>query len=367
MQLSGRIVTPGGVVVGSIAFERRIVGVTPGEAPDRWILPGFVDLHLHGGDGGDVMAGAEGLRRAARFHLRCGTTSILPTTLTAPFAQLERALAGVRDVIAAPGADEARVLGAHLEGPWISPDRLGAQPPHARAPEAWEVERLLEMAPVRVVTVAPEVAGVPDLIGDLASRGIRVQIGHTGADAAQALRALSRGATGFTHLFNAMTGLHHRAPGAVAAALAQADWAEVIVDGHHVDEVAFRAARRAIPGLYVVSDAIAPTGLGDGEYDLGGHPVAVRGGAARMPDGTLAGSIGTLADALRQLAGWGIEIPEAARRLATVPADYLDRQDLGRLTPGAVADLVELDEQLRVRRVWREGRQIGTEPAAKRG
>jgi N-acetylglucosamine-6-phosphate deacetylase len=368
VQLDGRIVTTAGVTRGTVVFDRVVRDVREGPGSDRWIVPGFVDLHLHGGGGGDAMAGADGLRRAARFHLTRGTTSMLPTTLTAPFDDLERALVGIREVIEKPGADEARVLGCHLEGPWINPSKRGAQPAHARPPEAWEVERLLEIAPVRVVTVAPEIEGVPELIAELAGRGIRVQVGHSLAGARETLSALAAGAAGFTHLFNAMSGMEHRSPGVVAAALAEAEWAEVIVDGMHVDAVALRAAQRAIPGLYAVSDAIAPTGLGDGEFDLGGQPIEVMDGVARMADGTLAGSVGTLDEALRRLVAAGDELPLAVRRVATLPADYLGRDELGRIEPGAVADLVVLDDGLRVCSVWLDGRELPiTAPMEGRG
>ena len=358
MELRGRIVSPEGVISGTVAFGRRVNELRAGDGADRWIVPGLVDLHLHGGGGGDVMAGVDGLRAAARFHASRGTTALLATTLTASFEALERALVAVREVIDKPGKDEARILGAHLEGPWLHPDRLGAQPPHARLPERWEVERLLEIAPVRVVTIAPEIDGASELIADLSGRGIRVQLGHTLADAACASRALARGASGFTHLFNAMSGTDHRHPGVAAAALAEGEWAEVIVDGEHVDLTLIRAARRAIPGVYAVSDAIPATGLGDGEFELGGQPVEVRDGVARTPEGTLAGSVGTLGAALRRLVASGDTLAEAVRRTATLPAEYLGYEDLGRIAVGAWADFVVLDAELQVEEVWCGGERI---------
>lgn len=362
MQLSGRIVTGDGVVAGSVRFGARVESVTPqpeaDAAGDGWIVPGFVDLHVHGGGGGDAMGGEAGLRRAAAFHAAHGTTALLATTWTAPVEAIETALVGARAVIERPAPGEAAVLGAHLEGPWINPGRLGAQPPFARPPRRWELERLLELAPVRVLTVAPEIEDGMAWIGELAGRGVNVQIGHTEASAEVAWRALQAGASGFTHLYNAMTPFAHRDAGAAGAALAAADFAEIIVDLVHVEAPALLAAMRAIPGCYAVTDAIGCAGLGDGEYDFVGRRVVQRDGVVRMQDGTLAGSGLTMDRALRNLVRVGLSIPEAVRRTSTIASDYLGMGDRGRIAPGSRADLVVLDAQLQVQQVWIGGRQV---------
>lgn len=361
MQLRGRILTDEGFRAGTVEFGARIISLSweqdpPGGLP--LLVPGFVDAHVHGAGGGDVMDGEEGLRAAAREHARRGTTALVATTLTAPFPELEAALAGVRQLMEQPGEDEAAVLGAHLEGPWISPRRLGAQPPHARSPEVWEAERLLETARVLVVTLAPEVAGCMDLVGWLVERGVRVQIGHTEAGYEDVVRALERGAAGFTHLFNAMSPLHHRDPGTVGAALAHGEEAELILDGHHLAAGAFRAAARSLDRWYAVSDAIRATGMPDGEHRLGARSTYKRDGCCRLGDGTLAGAVCGLDVALRQLVDLGLDIAEAARRVSEVPAAVLGLTDRGRIAVGAVADLVELDENHRVRRVFVRGREV---------
>jgi N-acetylglucosamine-6-phosphate deacetylase len=255
------------------------------------------------------------------------------------------------------------VLGVHLEGPYISPDRLGAQPAFAAAPSAADILALHDLAPLRVVTLAPELPGVLDVIGVLVSRAIRVQLGHSAGTYEHACTALDRGASGFTHLFNAMSPLHHRAPGIAGAALAHAEHAELIPDLLHVHPGAMRAALRAVPGLYCVTDATAAAAMPDGDYALGSHRVTRCANGVRLADGTLAGSTLTMDQALRNLVhALGLPLTDAARRCATLAARYLGLADRGAIEPGACADLVVLDGALAVRRVMVEGDEL--DPAA---
>jgi N-acetylglucosamine-6-phosphate deacetylase len=324
------------------------------------VLPGFVDVHVHGGGGHDTMDGADGIRGLARFHARSGTTALCPTTVTASESELVRVLAGLEPLVREPAAGRARVLGAHLEGPFVSERRLGAQPRLARAPDLALLGRLLEAGPVAIVTLAPELPGALDLVSVLAHRGVRASLGHSNADFAAGVAAFGRGARGATHLLNAMSGLHHRTPGLAAAALETRDaFLEVILDGHHVHDAMFRLVHRAALGaLVLVTDAIRATGLGDGESELGGQRVTVRGGRATLEDGTLAGSVLTLDVALRNAVSAGIPLEVAATLVSRNPADYLGRSDLGRLAPGARGDIVVLDRELRIERVVVGGEDV---------
>jgi len=253
----------------------------------------------------------------------------------------------------------ARVLGVHLEGPYINDARLGAQPAFARPVQCHELDVLHALAPIRLITMAPEVPGNMDLIESLCAQGYQVQIGHTSGTYEDGVNALSKGARGFTHLFNAMTGLHHREPGMVGAALAHAQYAEFIPDLIHVHPGAIRVALRAIPCLYCVSDSTAAAGMPDGEYKLGSHKVYKCLGAVRLADGTLAGSTLTLDQALRNLVNpLGLTVQEASQRVSTHAADYLGITDRGRLAPGAWADVVVLDPQLALKTVYVEGEKI---------
>ena len=365
----GCILTPDGFVDGVLRMDAagRIAGIEGRAVSEvqarggtqRLLLPGFIDLHVHGGGGRDVMEGGDAGLHVARRHARHGTTALLATTMTAPLADLEGALAPLgalcRD--GAPGA--ARVLGVHLEGPYISPDKLGAQPDYARPVSLDELRRLDVLAPVRLLTLAPEVPGHLQAIEALCAAGYRVQVGHTSGSYDDGVQALQRGARGFTHLFNAMTPLHHRLPGMVGAALAHAQYAEIIPDLLHVHPGAIRVALRSIPCLYCVTDSTAATGMPDGDYKLGRQPVTKCLGGVRLADGTLAGSTLTMDRALRNLVDVvGLDLQDAARRVSTYAADFLGLADRGRLVPGAWADLAVLDSALRVREVFVQGEAI---------
>jgi N-acetylglucosamine-6-phosphate deacetylase len=358
--LEGRILTPDGWLAGRLRCAASILDLEPASAVagDRFILPGFIDLHVHGGGGADCMEGEAAVRTMSRFHARHGTTAMLATTVTAPVDDIRAAFRGIGAVVAEAEPGAARVLGAHLEGPFISPDALGAQPPFAIPPDLALVEELAAIAPLRVATMAPEVDPGGVLLATLCRLGCRAQIGHTTCSFAQARAALTAGAAGFTHLFNAMSGLHHRHPGAVGAALAHGERAEMIFDLLHVEEGAVLAALRALPHLYGVTDAVAATGMPDGDYRLGRHPIVKTGNAVRLADGTLAGSALTMDRALRNLLQLGLSLEDAARRLSTWPADYLGLDDRGRIAPGAAADLVVVNGSGELLAVLAEGAAV---------
>ena len=371
--LSGRILTPGGFVQGALTFGSHIESVrgetvsfheSPEDNP--LVLPGFIDTHVHGGGGGDTVDGPEGVRTLARFHLQRGVTTLYPTTITSPWEEVLAALRGVEEVMGEGGAGLPSIPGAHLEGPFISPKRLGAQPPFALEPTPARVEAVLELGVVRLVTLAPEIPGALEAAARFAAAGVRVSVGHTVAsfEEVQALLKVVReagGTVGFTHLYNAMGGLAGREPGVVGGALADREsFAELIFDTHHVHKGSFLAARAAKPGrLHLITDAIRAAGGPEGETELGGQAVTVEGGAARLPDGTLAGSVLTLDKALRNAVGAGVSVEEASRMLSQVPARYMGLNDRGVLEPGKRADLVVLDDALEVQRVFVAGREVG--------
>jgi N-acetylglucosamine-6-phosphate deacetylase len=364
--LQGRILTPAGLVEGSlrIAGDGRIAAITgepvaierarEGGAP--LLLPGFIDLHVHGGAGRDIMQGGDAALQVARQHAEHGTTALLATTMTAPVEDLRTALAPIGALCRASAPGAARILGIHLEGPYINAGKLGAQPDYARPVAIGELQELHALAPIRLLTLAPEVPGNMEAIALLVAAGFRVQLGHTLGSYEDGVQALERGARGFTHLFNAMTPLHHRLPGMVGAALAHARFAEIIPDLLHVHPGAIRAALRSIPCLYCVTDSTAATGMPDGEYRLGRQSVTKCLGGVRLADGTLAGSTLTMDRALRNMVdSVGLPLDDAARRVATHAADFLELADRGRLAPGAWADVVLLDRDLRVQEVFIEG------------
>jgi N-acetylglucosamine-6-phosphate deacetylase len=369
MRIQGNILTPTGFVRGVIGFGadgriRHLTGdpideqqVRESKAP--CIIPGFVDLHVHGGGGYDIMEGGDALQRVCQLHVRHGTTALLATTMTAPDHDLQMAFGAMRASRSEPGIRSAHVLGVHLEGPFINHEKLGAQPDFTRVVKTQELMRLHEVFPIRLITLAPEVPGNMELIDSLCAAGFRVQIRHTLGTYEEGLKALSKGASGFTHLFNAMTALHHRAPGMVGVALAHAQYAEIIPDLIHVHPGAIRVALRSIPGLFCVTDSTAAAGMPDGQYRLGRHTVTKCLGGVRLDDGTLAGSTLTMDQAFRNLVlELGLPLSDASRRVSTHAADYIGIADRGRLAIGGWGDVVVLDQDLQLVDVYAEGKSL---------
>ncbi len=359
-QVQGRILTPLGWLKGSISFTDKVQTIQEDAetAGEYTIIPGFVDVHVHGAGGKDTMEAGNALEVIARTHARHGTTSLLATTMTAPLADIEAAMRAIRPYVEQRSTQAARVLGVHLEGPYINPGKLGAQPDFAESGTLAQVQHLHDLAPIRLITVAPEMPGHLPLIRAMTELGMQVQIGHTLASYEEGVAALQHGARGFTHLYNAMSRLDHRAPGVVGAALAHAEYSEIIPDLLHVHPGAIKTALRAIPQLFCVTDSTAATGMPDGEYMLGRQVVHKCLGGVRLGDGTLAGSTLTMDQALRNLVNIGLDLADASRRVSTNAADYLGLNDRGRLQVGAWADLVVLDHQLNLIAVYVEGEKI---------
>jgi len=368
--VNGRILLPDGEAQHkTLLFDRVILGLC--EQPPRdcrvfdagglYVAPGLVDAHIHGFLGEDASDGSPaGLRRMAKALLQNGVTAFLPTTMTVPFSQLEAAFGAIRGLMAesaSPAFDGAQIAGCHAEGPFINPARKGAQAEGAILPP--DAELLLPWADViRLVTLAPEMPGAIACIRALRRAGIRVSVGHTDADFDTALAALDAGADHFTHVFNAMSGLHHRRPGAVGAALVSDACCELIADTFHVDKGLFPLLRRAKgEQLALITDCTRAGGLADGEYDLGGQTIHVRGPECRLADGTIAGSVLRLNEAVRNYRDHsGAPLWEAVRCASQAPARSIgiDRKK-GALLPGLDADILLMDEGCAVHAVWRSG------------
>jgi N-acetylglucosamine-6-phosphate deacetylase len=330
--------------------DGRITAVGLAGAGRGVAVPGFVDLQVNGFGGVDFLdADAGGYRRAGDALLETGVTAYLPTLITSPEEQI---VAAMREVPL--GDTRPRILGMHLEGPFLSPSRLGTHEASARRdPDAALLERLLDAGPVRLMTLAPELAGAEALIDRLLERGITVSLGHSDATAEQANAAFDRGARSVTHLFNAMRPFLHRDPGLVGAALARDDVVvSIILDGIHLAPETARVAWRAAAGrLGLVTDAITAAGVADGSYSLGNIDVEVHEGTVRGPDGVLAGSVLTMIEAVRNLHALDVSLEDAVGAATTTPARVLGDPDLGRIAVGLPADLVVLDDRLEIERV----------------
>lgn len=357
----GDILVEDGVITQIGAVERAYGGET-WEANGEAVVPGFIDVHLHGGAGFDVLDGSREALEGLAAHLAVqGVTGYLATTVACPESQLLPLFEQVRQ--GAPA-----LLGIHLEGQFINPAKAGAQDPECMLPFSRQLLERWQAASghgIRWVTVAPELLEPEDLQA-MAAAGITVAIGHSLASYEEALAAIAHGATHFTHLFNANPPLHHRDPGLILAALLDPrTTAELILDGHHLHprllDLAYRL--KGEDGVMLVSDAIPATGLPPGRYCLGRLPVHTDGETARLADGTLAGSLLTMDRAIRLAIGLGLPPAAVLAMTSRTPARRLGLTDRGVLQLGARGDLVWLDAAWRVRATARGGRTVAGDHA----
>lgn len=368
--VNGHVLTERGFErdVSVLVEDGHIVALLPGDAPPAadaidlrggYLVPGFIDTQVNGG--GDVLFNddptVDGLRRIASAHRRFGTTGLMPTLISDDGVVMRRAIDAVREAIAqgVPG-----ILGIHLEGPYLAEARKGVHDPHKfHTPDAGELDLVASLDVGRtMVTLAPE-RFAPDTLRELAARGVLICAGHTAASYEQLRAAFAAGVRGVTHLFNAMTPLHSRDPGAVGAALDDPDsWCGLIVDGHHVHDAALRVAIAAKPRgkMMLVTDAMPPVGGTREDFALYGVRMTCRDGRCTTADGTLAGSALDMAAAVRNTVRLGLPLEEACRMASTYPAEFLGLgSELGRVAAGYRADLVLLDAALQVRGSWIAG------------
>ena len=364
--VDGRLVIGETVVPGRVDIaDGRIEAVTQDPSLHGPILaPGFVDVHVHGWGGHDAMGGDADLDGMARALLAHGVTTFLPTAVTSPLPTLTAFGRQVRAWIPHAPSDGATPLGFNIEGPAISHEKKGAQnAAYIQDPGTIDEAALTEIGEgLRYMTVAPERDGALDLIRRLVARGAIPSLGHSNATATQANAGYDAGARTTTHLFNAMSGVDNHSPGLAVAALGRDDaYVELIADGLHVDASVWPMILRTKPAdrLLLVSDAIQLAGAGEGRFQIGDLEVEVRHGSCRLvSDGRLAGSVIALDTAVRNLVEAGIPLPRAVHAASANPCDLLGWEDRGRIAAGCVADLVELDDDLRVKRVMKAGQWV---------
>jgi len=369
------VVTPGGVLQNAVIEIKgdRLVSCEPSATPAAsdldhltgWVVPGFVDVHVHGGGGCDYPTDNRQVALGARaFHAAHGTTTSLASLVTAPLDVLLRQISTITDLV-----DDGYFAGIHLEGPFLSPAQRGAHERSLlRLPDPETVDRLIEVARghLTMVTLAPELPGAMAAIAQFLDAGVRVAVGHTDADRDAMAAALDAGATVATHLFNAMRSIHHREPGPVPLLLTDRRVAvELIADGFHLHRDVLRlvAAAAGPERVLLITDAMAAAGKPDGEFTLGRRQVRVRDGMARLvgEDGTLgsiAGSTLTMAEAFQTMTGITGSIEAAAAMAATNAARHLGLAGVGRIEAGCRADLCVVDEQGALQRVMQSGRWL---------
>ena len=346
-----------------ILFDEKIIAVgnLEGEADldaeGAYVIPGLVDIHTHGAMGEDFSDGkAEGMQPMADYYAAHGVTSFLATTMTLTEEVLTPAMHTIRDFNRQGGA---KCAGVHLEGPFLGYAKRGAQAAeNLHKPDVALFDRLNEASggKVKMVTVACEEEGGMDFVANV-SKKAAVSLGHTSCNYEQAMEAFARGASHATHLFNGMDGLHHRKPGIVAAALDAGASVELICDGLHIHPAAIRLAHKLYGDkLNLVSDSLRCAGMPDGDYELGGQPITLSGGVARLTGtDTLAGSAVSMLDALRNVVSFGLPLADAVYAASTAPAQAAGLTDVGALQAGMCADLLVLDQNLNLEAVFVDG------------
>ncbi len=370
---NGIILTPDQQIDGGsvIVDHEKILGIEKGnavgttniDARGYYVIPGLIDIHVHGANGFDTMdASAQAIQEIGRFVARHGVTSYLPTTVTASVPDVQASIENVRSTPAP--LDGAQHLGIHLEGPYLNHDFRGAQPPqHLRRADPAEYQHWFESGQVRLITVAPEVEGVPELIRSGSQQGIEFALGHSAATYEQAVAAAELGARQATHVFNGMPPLHHRDPGVVGAILSDDRiLPQLIADGVHLHPAIVKliVCAKGTEHAILITDATRATGMPDGEYALGDQRIHVQGGVARTAQGGLAGSTLTMDTGLRNLVRFtGLPLKDLLPMATSVPAQSIGYgATKGSIAPGFDADLVILDESLQVRLTMVRGQVV---------
>ena len=368
---NAKVFTPEGWIRGGFRVENgRFAEILPGlgkgdeDLENAKVIPGLVDIHTHGNSGADFSDGSlEGLKTMAAYCARNGITSFAPTSMTLPFETLAAAFQTARELHDHRPSGCARVMGIHMEGPFFSEKKKGAQnAAYLRDPDMDMFKALQQGCGglVRIVDTAPELNGAAAFAAE-ASRNCTVSAAHTDADYEQAAAFFDAGANHVTHLFNAMPPIHHRRPGVIGAACEREDVvAELICDGLHVHPSVIRMAFRLFPGrICLISDSLRCCGMPDGEYELGGQQVFLRGGVARLGDGTIAGAASNLFQDLRNAIRFGIPEEEAIRAATVLPAREIGAEsEIGSIEPGKFADFMVCGEDLSLRQVCIGGEKI---------
>lgn len=356
-KVSGKIINHDSSFIGDLYFSEKINELKINDSDDynNIIIPGFIDLHCHGGNGFDVMEGSKSIIEMSKYHLMHGTTSIMPTTWTNTLENTLSALKGFNEI----KNDNQNILGIHLEGPFINPNKLGAQPNLTEKPSLDFIKKTLEISDVKIITLAPEIDGMQEFINDLVDLNIKIQFGHTLADFSCCEKIMKDHEVGFTHLYNAMSGNDHRSPGVLSAALSKGKYAEIICDNIHVSKEAIKIAKKCIPNLYAITDSINASGLFDGEYIFANNKIKKENNSVKISsNGTLAGSIVTMDQTFKNLISMDFSLEEAVSLTSYNASRYLKINNVGVIDKNYISNFVVLDKNLNLKEVYLNGKKI---------
>jgi len=356
-KIKGKIVNYDKVFFGELTFNSQILEVNSIQSINEEIIiiPGFVDLHCHGGNGFDTMEGWSSIEKMASYHLAKGTTTLLATTWTNTFDHTYNALKEFNNNI----TENSNLKGVHLEGPFINSKKLGAQPPLTQSPSKEFIDKIMSIADIKVITLAPEIKGMDNFIPYLNENKIKVQFGHSLADYDSCKKYMDQYNIGFTHLYNAMSGNDHRNPGVLSAALQNSHYAEIICDLHHVSEQAIKIAAKCIPHLYAVTDSIGAAGLKDGNYRFAEVEITKKGEKITLKDSlTLAGSVANMHTTFLNLLKIEYKIEEAVAMTSYNASQYLKLDDVGSIKEGKRSNFLILDKNYNILDIYLNGKKI---------
>ena len=356
-KISGTIVNYDSIFEGEIEFDYNIrkLKSTKNTNTKNYIIPGFIDLHCHGGGGFDTMDGNDAINHMSKYHLSKGTTSILPTTWTSTFDHTLKSLNGFNSLI----NKNSNIIGVHLEGPFINPNKLGAQPPRTQLPSKEFIENILKVAPIKTITIAPEIDNMKDFIPFLIEKNINVQFGHSIADSDCCEQYINQYKVSFTHLYNAMSDNNHRKPGVLSSALLKGKFAEIICDLNHVSKESILIAKKCIPDLYAITDAISACGLSNGDYKFAGIDITKTDRKVMIKESsTLAGSIVNMHETFLNLLKINISLEDAVKMTSYSAAKFLNDNNIGYLGEGCRSNFLVLDKDLNIEKIFLNGNLI---------
>ena len=356
-KISGTIVNYDSIFEGEIEFDYNIrkLKITKNTNTKNYIIPGFIDLHCHGGGGFDTMDGNDAINHMSKYHLSKGTTSILPTTWTSTFDHTLKSLNGFNSLI----NKNSNILGVHLEGPFINPNKLGAQPPRTQLPSKEFIENILKVASIKTITIAPEIDNMRDFIPFLIEKNINVQFGHSIADSDCCEQYMNQYKVSFTHLYNAMSDNNHRKPGVLSSALLKGKFAEIICDLNHVSKESILIAKKCIPDLYAITDAISACGLSNGDYKFAGIDITKTDKKVMIKESsTLAGSIVNMHETFLNLLKINLSLEDAVKMTSYSAAKFLNDNNIGYLGKGYKSNFLVLDKDLNIEKIFLNGNLI---------